>query len=233
MRGSGAKRFRRARPALLGQIVRSGNVHQSPKHEFLDAPSIFHFGAVEIAFVVGGHVMQHVELAGSDARPPERIERLAASCDRTPRCARGCGSRRTGSAVAGSAEKATLAAVLPLPQPPPATRHQRSIQACADVFAFGGEYLHALAAAIGDVHQTVVRDFHAVHRGRIAAGRDPWDRIRWPGCASLPLQPRRARRFAGERRRRGGSSMGTLPNAPHMRLYAPVSASNTITRLLP
>ena len=29
----------------------------------------------------------------------------------------------------------------------------------------------------------------------------------------------------------GGSSFGTFPNAPHSRLKAPVSASNTITRL--
>src|SRR5437764_2955965 len=46
------------------------------EEEFLDAPAIFDLRRVEIALRVGRELVNDVELAGPDARPSERIERL-------------------------------------------------------------------------------------------------------------------------------------------------------------
>ena len=82
-------------------------------------------------------------------------------------------------------------------------RHVRAIER---------EHLHALAAAIGDVHEAVLRHARGVNR-----------------LHELRRAPLSASGSAGL----GGSSVGLLPNAPHIRLNLPVSASKTMIRRLP
>src|SRR5580704_18663891 len=107
-------------------------------------------------------MMKYVELSGRYSGPAERIQGLqrfavehpdargAAAGDvqeALPRIGRE-GHAGGGVAViaAGSGDEA--------PAVDPYLRY---------VFALGREHLHALAAAVGDVHEPVVRDFDAVH----------------------------------------------------------------------
>src|ERR1700680_1763557 len=134
----------------------------------------------------------------------------------------------------GSGEKATLAAVLPLLHPPPIARHQRSthtwvmylpavVNTCTRLPPRSATYtrpsLETLTPCTGGTNC----------EGPGSLGSNPVARVRLASssaAAALAAGPVKA---GG----RGASSIGVLPNASHMRLYAPVSASNTMTRLLP
>src|SRR3984893_11288304 len=139
---------------------------------------------------------------------------------------------------AGSAENATLAAVLPLLHPPPIAKHQRSIQTwvmylpsvvntCTRLPPRSATYtspsFETLTPCTGGTNCEGPGSVgsNPVASVRLAARSDSSS-----AAATLAAPPVRD---GG----RGGSSIGVLPNAPHMRLYAPVSASNTMTRLLP
>src|SRR5579864_5011775 len=134
----------------------------------------------------------------------------------------------------GSAEKATLAAVLPLLHPAPTTRHQRSTQTCVIYLpsvvntctrlpprsaTYTRPSFETLTPCTGGTNCDGPGSLgsNSVARVRVASSS---------AAAALAASPVKA---GG----RGGSSLGVLPNAPHIRLYAPVSASNTMTRLLP
>src|ERR1700694_569799 len=134
----------------------------------------------------------------------------------------------------GSAENATLAAVLPLLHPPPTGRHQRSIhtwlmylpsvvKTCTRLPPRSATYtspsFETFTPCTGGTNCEGPGSFgsNSVASVRLASSS---------AAAAFAASPVKA----GER---GGSSVGVLPNAPHMRLYPHVSASNTMTRLLP
>src|SRR3984893_785213 len=135
---------------------------------------------------------------------------------------------------AGSAEKATLAAVLALLHPPPTTRHQRSIHTCVMYLPSVVKTCTRLpprsATYTSPSFETLTPCTGGTNcEGPGSLGSNSVARVRLASssaAAALAASPVKA---GG----RGGASIGVLPNAPHMRLYAPVSASNTMTRLLP
>src|SRR5207245_6004925 len=134
----------------------------------------------------------------------------------------------------GSAEKATLAAVLPLLHPPPATRHQRSIHTWVTYLPSVVNTCTRLpprsATYTSPSFETLMPCTGGTNcEGPGSLGSNPVAKVRLASssaAAALAASPVKA----GEL---GGSSIGVLPKAPHMRLYAPVSASKTMTRLLP
>src|SRR6202790_3313679 len=135
---------------------------------------------------------------------------------------------------AGSGEKATLAAVLPLLHPPPATRHQRSIHTWVMYLPSVVKICTRLPPRSATYTSPSFDTFTPCTGGTNcdgpgSLGSNPVAKVRLASssaAAALAASPVKA---GG----RGGASIGVLPNAPHMRLYAPVSASNTMMRLLP
>src|SRR4029077_10703577 len=134
----------------------------------------------------------------------------------------------------GSAEKATLAAVFPLLPPPPATRHQRSIQTWVMYLPSVVNTCTRLPPRSATYTRPSLETFTPCTGGTncdgpVSLGSNPVARVRLASSSAAEALAAAPVKAGG----RGGSSMGTLPNAPHMRLNAPVSASNTMTRLLP
>src|SRR5712664_4783391 len=135
---------------------------------------------------------------------------------------------------AGSAEKATLAAVLPLLQPPPTTRHQRSIQTCVMYLPSVVNTCTRLPPRSATYTRASFETWTPCTGGTNcegpgSLGSNPVAKVRFASSSTAAALAASPVKTGG----REGSSIGVLPNAPHMRLYAPVSASNTMTRLLP
>src|SRR6202030_43866 len=134
----------------------------------------------------------------------------------------------------GSGEKATLAAVLLLLHPPPTTRHQRSIHTCVMYLPSVVKTCTRLpprsATYTSPSFETLTPCTGGTNcEGPGSLGSNSVARVRVDSSSATAAFAASPVNAGG----RGGSSIGVLPNAPHMRLYAPVSASNTITRLLP
>src|SRR5260370_38012419 len=128
----------------------------------------------------------------------------------------------------GSAEKATLAAVLPLLQLPPIARHQRSIQTCVinlpSVVNTCTRLPPRSATYTSPSFETLTPCTGGTNcDGPGSLGSNPVASVRVSSSSAAAAFAASPVKAEG----RGGSSKGELPNAPHMRLYAPVSASNT------
>src|SRR5260221_7655406 len=132
----------------------------------------------------------------------------------------------------GSAENATAAAVLRLLHPPPTARHHRSIHTwvmylpsvvnpCTRLPPRSATYtspsFETLTPCTGGTNCD----------GPESLGSNSVARVRLASSSAAAALAASAVNAGG----RGGSSVGVLPNAPHTRLYAPVSASETMTRL--
>src|SRR6202030_3812070 len=134
----------------------------------------------------------------------------------------------------GSAENATAAAVLPLLHPPPTARHQRSIHTWVMYLPSVANTCTRLpprsATYTSPSFETLTPCTGGTNcDGPGSLGSNPVARVHLASSSAAAAFAASPVNAGG----RGGSSVGVLPNAPHMRLYAPVSASNTITRLLP
>src|SRR5216683_7660889 len=161
-------------------------------------------------------MVKYVELAGRYAGPPERVQGLQRLAIEHPD-SRGAPAgdvqealrriRREGRAGGCVAVVATTS----YPQAPAIDPYLRYI------FAVGGEHLHALAAAVGDIHEPVIRDFDAVN-GRHKLRRPRVFRIEPGGQrARLFLFRRRGPcRFSRQcRRARGVVHRSVAERAPH------------------
>ena len=134
-------------------------------HELLHAPVLRlqrrDFSDVEVSLRIGGHVVERAELARRRAPLPERIEELERLAVRRPSPWPGSCCRRTGTAAPDRSRT-------------PCWRRRavaafRRLAFAADedlrhVFAVEREHLHALAAAVGDIDEPVIRHARGVHR---------------------------------------------------------------------
>ena len=77
--------------------------------------------------------------------------------------------------------------------------------------AVAREHLHAPVFAVGHIDGAVFRDAHRVHDAEVLRAGPSGKLLRSDHLAVVVVA-------------------GVLPNAPHIRLNAPVSASNTMTR---
>src|SRR5882762_3770179 len=106
--------------------------------------------------------MECVELAGRYAGPPERVQGLQRLAIEHPDA---CGAparnvQETLSRIRRECHAGGCVAVIATAsncQAPAVDPH------LGYVFAIGREHLHPLAAAVGDVHEPIIRDFDAVH----------------------------------------------------------------------
>ena len=198
-------------------VRRRRHHYQSFEHELLDSPAVLDFRAVEVAFVVGGHVMEHVELAGRYAGPAERIQRLQRLPVEDPD-SRGAPAGHVQETLRRVGRERHARGVLPLLQPPPTTRHQRSIQIWVMYLPSVVKICTRLPPRSATYTRPSFETFTPCTGGTNAKGPDLWDQSRWPGCAWLPLP---LLGFCGLTRRCGRareSFIGTLPKAHHMRL---------------
>src|SRR5882672_5098459 len=132
---------------LIWGVQRHRHQHKSLIHELLDSPAILDFRAVEVAFIVGGHVMEDVELARRNAGPSERVQRLQRLAVKHPD-SRGASTgdvketlRRVGREGHAGGSVAVVA---------PGSNYQAPAidPYLCYVFATGREDLHTLAAAV-------------------------------------------------------------------------------------
>src|SRR6202158_4010840 len=134
----------------------------------------------------------------------------------------------------GSGEKATLAAVLPLLHPPPTTKHQRSIHTWVMYLPSVVNTCTRLPPRSATYTSPSLETFTPCTGGTNcegpgSLGSNPVARVRLASSSAAAAFAASPVKAGG----RGGSSIGVFPNGPPMRVYGPVSGSNTMTRLLP
>src|SRR5439155_17368597 len=197
---------------------------ESLEHELLDPSPVFDFRRVEVALRIGGHVVKDVELSGRDSRSSERVEGL----ERFPvvhpdSCRAPAGDIQ--ERCAGSAEKAVLATVSPLPQnrlDPRGASHHRSTNVCVTNLPSIVNTCTRLPLRsetyTSPSFDTLTPSTMLNCRGPGYLGSNSLAGIRVkscrppPRCPAAPVSPRCPAWPVA------GSSVGTLPNAPHIRL---------------
>src|SRR5436853_2859960 len=106
--------------------------------------------------------MENVELARCYTGPPERVQRLQRLAVEDPDACRASASDEQEALTRVRRESHAGGCVAVIA---PASSHQTPTidPHLGHVFTISGEHLHSLSAAVRHIHESVIRDFDAVH----------------------------------------------------------------------